>query len=222
MNFLAHYFTDQKPENHYFNLGLILPDLARGHLKVNAFLHTDSDLPFHQEIIDGCIKHISSDKKFHASSFFEHYLSLVSTSINSAGFSEALQRKWFLAHILFELLIDRVILKRDKEPVDRFYNDLNKVDENILASLLNQLNAQSVDSFMQRFNHFRQVQYIRYYDDNNKLIYSLNRIMMRAGLAEMTGSDSALLLKVLDELENTNFAAHEKLLVELHQVFIAE
>lgn len=219
MNYLAHYFIDSKVGNTYYNTGLILPDLARGYFKPSDLHHIYASSTEQKELLTGCMKHVDSDKKFHASAFFEHYLNEVNNVIKKTAFSEKLQRKWFLAHILFELLLDRAILKYEPAYVDRFYSDLGLVSDKQLEFFLGSTNAVSPDSFITRYRHFTQVQYIRYYTDNNKFVYSLNRIMIRAGLSELNISDALKLKQVVLELENTYFAARENMLHNMLQIF---
>ncbi|MFN9519639.1 MAG: hypothetical protein ACK574_07885 [Bacteroidota bacterium] len=219
MNYLAHYYIDNQVGNAHYNAGLIIPDLARGYFKAGLLHHVDASNNPYKDIFAGCVQHIASDKKFHASAFFVHYLNEVNAVIKKTAFSQNLQRKWFLAHILFELLLDRTILKSHQVYVDRFYEDLGALTDKDLTIFIGSIGVTAPDGFITRYRHFTQVQYIRYYTDNNKFVYSLNRIMIRAGLSELNITDALNLRQVVLELENTYFAAQENILNEMRHIF---
>lgn len=200
MNYLSHFFVDGVPNQHEYNTGLLLPDITRG--KIKSFRH-ELDFNTSQSVafFKGCTAHYAADKKFHASSFFNDVLSFSSSLINGAPFSEDLNRKWFLAHILAELMLDRILVKRFPKVLDDFYLSLQAIDDNRLADFLKLYGIVDLDSFFEFFNHFRKVQYIYYYTDNNKFVYSLNRIMIRAGVSAISDFDQLVLQDVILQLE---------------------
>lgn len=210
MNYFSHFFVDHRPGRHEFNTGLLLPDVTRKTVK--RFTERPSYNNLHREFLAGCLTHYEADKAFHTSSFFTALLARSSGMINAAGFSGAVQRKWFLAHILAELMIDRVLVKERPRELDAFYRSLDLADREALASFLELNGLEDKDTFFGFFDHFRKVQYIYYYADNNKFVYSLNRIMMRAGVGEMSGEDQAVLKDVVLELESS-LAGNEEVLI---------
>ncbi len=216
MNYFSHFFVDGIPNQHEYNTGLLLPDITRG--KVRSFRHK---LVFEstqsEQFFRGCAAHYHADKKFHASSFFNKILNDSSNIINTALFSNALSRKWFLAHILAELMLDRILVKNYPQELDRFYYSLEAVDDNNLADFLKQYGMSEIDSFFEFFNHFRKVQYIHYYTDNNKFVYSLNRIMIRAGVSAISDSDQLVLQEVILRLEEKLTTDTDGLIKQLKQ-----
>lgn len=200
MNYFAHFFVDHKLGQHEYNTGLLLPDVTRGYIKTfkhNVEHANAACLSFHQ----GCLAHYRADKLFHGSSFFTDILTQANGLINQANFSEALNRKWFLAHIMAELLIDRILITQYPDLLDEFYNSLQQINDSDLLDFLNLYEMKDSSKFFEFFNHFRKVQYIRYYTDNNKFVYSLNRIMIKAGVGEISEHDKAVLLQCSLELE---------------------
>lgn len=200
MNYFSHFFVDGIPNQHEYNTGLLLPDITRGRIK--SFRH-EQDFNTNQSVdfFKGCAAHYNADKKFHASSFFNEMLSQSSNLINGASFSATLNRKWFLAHILAELMLDRILVKEYPEALDSFYKSLQSIDDKHLTEFLKLYGLFEVDSFFEFFNHFRKVQYIYYYTDNNKFVYSLNRIMIRAGVSAISDFDQQVLQDVILQLE---------------------
>ena len=216
MNYFAHFFVDHKLGQHEYNTGLLLPDVTRGYIKTfkhNVEHANAACLSFHQ----GCLAHYRADKLFHGSSFFTDILAQANGLINQTNFSETLNRKWFLAHIMAELLIDRVLITQYPDLLDEFYNSLQQINDSDLLDFLNLYEMKDSPKFFEFFNHFRKVQYIRYYTDNNKFVYSLNRIMIRAGVGAMLDADLFILQDVCVKLETTLLASTPDLMTKLKQ-----
>jgi hypothetical protein len=218
LNFLLHYITDHQKGNSYYNTGLIIPDLAKG--AVVSFTHSPPiQHALLQQIHEGSLQHIKTDKLFHASLFFEKYNNGFNQLLKQFPFSPALQRKWFIAHILFELMLDKVFVIFKPHLVKQFYADLLSIDNDYLHQYLVNLGAKDTVVFINRFNHFREVQYINYYTDNIKLLYSLNRIMLRVGLPELSKNDGELMLDVMNHIEKHYFANPVQIETELKAIF---
>ncbi len=206
MNYFSHFFVDGIANQHEYNVGLLLPDITRG--KIKSFRH---ELVFtstkSQQFFEGCTAHYSADKKFHASFFFNNILQEANQIINEAKFRPDINRKWFLAHITAELMLDRILVKTYPEMLDMFYHSLTSINDADLEIYLKLYGMIDTNSFFEFFNHFRKVQYIYYYTDNNKFVYSLNRIMIRAGVSAISDFNQQVLHDAILLLE-------EKLVVD--------
>lgn len=220
MNYLSHFIVDQKEGEYYFNSALILPDIAKRWVK--TFQHPNPSLSFspnQRSLLAGCLRHYKRDKEFHASSFFEHYQHITNERLKSISFTGTVNRKWFIAHILTELLIDRCFVRQFPHLVDAFYESLNAISDEELAGFLKYYGVEDTTDFFTFFNHFRSVRYIYYYTDNNKFLYSLGRIMMRVGLPDFNEKDSGLMLEAIQQIESENMKNGAGLYVELMNVF---
>lgn len=220
MNYLSHFIIDHKADDNYFNSALIFPDITKRWIK--TFNHPDPGDFFtlrQNALLAGCMQHYKSDKLFHGSSFFKKYHELVNGYLKAVPFSENVTRKWFIAHVLTELLIDRTFVKTFNDYVDAFYASLNGIDDQELSGFLRHYGMTDTTGFFTFFNHFRSVQYIYYYADTNKFLYSLSRIMLRVGLKEMNESDSGLMREAVLELEANYLHNGKALLAELKEVF---
>jgi hypothetical protein len=199
LNYFSHYFVDRIPGNHEFNTGLLLPDVTREWIKT----YKDYGYPEgpQLDLYKGCLAHYAADKRFHASLFFKEILETASRVISEAPFGSTVNRKWFLAHILSELMIDRILVKEQPAELEGFYSSLSDVNDQELDDFLKRNGMADTARFFENFNHFRKVQYIYYYADNNKFVYSLNRIMMRAGVGSLSDADQQVLLNASLVLE---------------------
>jgi len=219
VNYLSHFYIDFSKDTHFYNAGLILPDLARGNVKSFKEDVFENSLLQYRQLYQGCMKHYQRDKQFHASEWFTTLNEKVIHEVNHGNFSNKFQRKWFLAHILTELMIDRLIVKEHPDVCDYFYESLKSVDQEILVSFLKGYNANNISLFMDRFNHFIKVAFVGYYPDTNKFVYSLIRIMMRAGLPEPIQEDQNKLAVLCEKIESELFSNHNSILNQLKNVF---
>ncbi|TAE86704.1 MAG: hypothetical protein EAY81_05220 [Bacteroidetes bacterium] len=211
MNYFSHFWVDGKNDHHFYNVGLILPDFARKQVK--SFLKPPVfNQANHEQLHQGCLAHYHADKLFHQSVFFTTLLHQANVIINSAPFSAGVNRKWFLAHIFVELMLDRLLTKAYKPALDSFYHSLEQVSENELSDFLTLYGASDIDLFIRHYNHFRSARYIYFYPDNIKFVYSLNRIMIRAGAGELGENDQHVLLQAVLYFE-------EQLSLQLPELF---
>jgi hypothetical protein len=215
VNYLCHFFIDANPqESPEYHTGLILPDLARGQVfglnKAN-FLEN--------QILKGCQKHFQADKKFHHSTFFENGSKQCIDFIKKMPFTNKVERKWFIGHVLFEMLLDRLLVQHHLEVAPAFYQQIRSVDEQLLQQFLIDFKCPDPARFMRGFEHFRTAAYIGNYPDNNLFAYSLSRVLKRVGLPELSFSDKVVLMEGISEMENTMFVNRQKLFLELKNIF---
>jgi hypothetical protein len=218
LNYLSHFYIDQKPGNHYYNVGLFLPDFARNH--VTSFSKSALfDKEEHSQIHAGCMAHYAADKKFHSSDFFEHYNESFRNHLKAAPFSDSFQRRWFLAHILFEMMIDRLLVKHINGLCKNYYHSLDKIEPIVLGEFLQLNQAKNPDELLRNFNHFRNAKYIFQYIDNNTLVYSLSRVLQYVGVSVMSIEDKLVLRQCIIELEESIFKNALQIITEVKSIF---
>ena len=218
MNYLSHFYIHQKPGESYYNAGLIMPDLARGFVKSfkNKVLYVGSDL---QALHIGCLQHYNADKTFHASEFFEWGSHLCTAAVKKLIFKGEVERRWFIGHVLFEMFLDKLLVQHKKQVYIDFYESLNQTDLLVLKEFLDLNTASNSDKLLQNFNHFRSVQYIINYTNTNLFVFSLSRVLIRAGLKPLSFYDKMILEECVLKLEDTEFRDVYTILLKLKQVF---
>lgn len=215
MNYFSHFCVDYQLGNNEFNTGLILPDVTRDFVKSFDIPIPENNI--YQTYKSGCLAHYRADKLFHASDFFNGLLLHANKLMNGASFTDDLNRKWFLAHILTEVMLDRLLVKEYPDLLNAFYQSLSNINDTECKSFLSLFTNAILDEFFNGFNHFRNVQYIYYYPDNIKFVYSLNRIMIKAGVGAMSEYNQQVLLQVALQMEIHIMATHPNLLHSLIQ-----
>ncbi len=218
MNYLSHFYVHQELGLPYYNLGLILPDLGRGFVKTFKNCPVTNDIDFEQ-MLTGCLQHYEADKVFHASAFFEWGSDICIEALKAAQFEEEVDRRWFIGHVLFEMLVDRILVRHKPSVILDFYNNLLLADPQKVLNFFNLNQAKESERFLQNFVHFRKVQYIKNYPDNNLFVYSLSRVLMRAHLPPLSIGDRLVMQQCLLELENSEFKRVDELFLKLKSVF---
>lgn len=191
MNFIAHYHF-YKSEDSYYNLGLVLPDMVKNFNKTHL---KPKDQFVHQllnSINKGSKMHLEADKLFHQSTFFKEAEKFMSFMMDDKALWP---RKWFLNHLLCEIVLDRVIMERHPNEVKEFYSELNNVNIDQVELYLKLSNIPNYQNFREGFERFVKYQFIFEYEHNEKIIFALGRVYQRLGIEyEWTEEDKNLLL----------------------------
>jgi hypothetical protein len=218
LNYLSHYYIDSKEGNYYYNSALFLPDFVRNYAK--GFEYEQKGLDANQlQLQLGCKAHLKADKVFHPSSFFKNYSQLVNSELQQFKPLAHLNRKWFLAHILFEMLIDRLLINHFPDTCHAFYNDLSSIDTNTLEKFVMSYSFKNIDQLMRNFKHFCEVKYLFGYTYNDSFVFSIARVYKQAANIEMSMGDKYLLKVFIDNIENQYFNDPLMIVAQLKQVF---
>lgn len=201
MNYFSHYYFDHKEGNHYYNAGLVLPDFARsaaGEKNINTRLifdeHTQPDF-YH--LNQGCEAHYATDGFFHNCDFFHHNNKLFDGLFAEHQLPRQGQRLWFLSHILFEMVLDRVLIRLHLPKLNDFYTSLRTVELSKIIEFLALSGKDGSDRFSKFWNGFLEAQYLQYYLIDEKLIYSLNRVLQRAKQPELSNEQVEILTRII-------------------------
>lgn len=200
MNYLSHFVAESSADDPYICAGLLLPDLARSHIsRVTTPAYPENSNQ--SKLFAGCQLHYQADTRFHASPFFLTYFDRVSTRLKQVQFSEHMDRRWFMAHIVFEMLLDRMLLRSLPNLSARYYTCLRKIDSAELSHFLIAQNARDIDGFLRKFEHFRISGYLAGYVNNDLFAFSVSRVMRYAASVHLTENDKWLLMDAVVELE---------------------
>jgi len=220
LNYLGHFYIDFKEGENYYNAGLILPDLCKNLINSKLLPNLNSTYDF-ESISNGCKQHILRDKQFHNSLFFQNHYSKFYAETKKFQFSTIKNRKWFLAHVMFEMMLDRVLLKHQNTVCGIFYNSLHSVDLSVLKNYFSNFSSDEtiVEQYLATYMHFCNAQFIQKYNDNNTFVYSLCRVMQRIGNEPISWQDKLTLNELLLNLENKYFADGLATLIAVKHIF---
>ena len=202
MNFLSHFYFDQKARNPHLILGTILPDLLKNANKTwnprpqkqPALFDENEDL---QHLLMGWKRHLQVDLIFHSSNFFMEKTKELKTHLLPI-LSGSVVRPSFLAHIGLELLLDHLLLAKHKISVDRLYQNLTEVKSEQLQLFLLKCEIDDIPRFVKFFESFKSSRYLTNYSNLESISYALERICMRLWQDPFTESTRNQLTTVLE------------------------
>lgn len=207
LNYLSHYFCEYPDQRPYFVLGLILPDLVR-ELEprkirfVPEELQTALDQRGH-DLNEGIIRHLQVDEMFHQSNFFHEKVAQIKDWLLRYEYETIPSRIPVFAHVLLELMIDRVLILRDPRPMEDFYTLLEQVEEEALAHYFEQNGlVQQPSAVYRRVRYFCKDRFLYRYTDNAMMLYALNVLNQKVGQPVISEQDEALLLDTIERTES--------------------
>lgn len=196
VNFFSHYYFDKQENNPIHNFGLLTPDLLRN-FTPNLY---DKKKIHHEKLTEqwriGINKHISRDQSFHHSEFFKLVYQECHESVKSNFRELGIPRFWFALHVWIEMLLDKVLIQKNTQELQFFYDELNLI-QNQIPELLQQIDHQNIDQFQNRMNRFLESKYLFHYQEHSGIIYGLNRVYIQVNASkEEWNSEQQELLKV--------------------------
>ncbi len=197
MNFLSHYHF-YKSDDPYYNVGLVLPDLARNLLKTHLKHDELYTLKEHQSLKDGSLVHIKADKIFHQSAFFASCERHISSLLDHKA---QWPRKWFFNHLLLEIGLDRVLMEHHRTLCDSFYKELEQADLKTITSFLKLGSDAHSAQFASGYERFVSFRFIFDYEHNEKIFLALSRVYSRIGIQyDWTRDDQLHFLQNLPDI----------------------
>lgn len=186
MNYLAHFFLDHTDPRPHFTAGAMLPDLGRSFGKgyrIQAIYlppQTSAQQLLHH-LNAGVERHHHADKLFHTSAFFKQHFELVKSNLYKAQLQSIPKYTYFVAHVLLEMLIDRLLMKQHPHLCDNYYNALLRTDTMVISRYMQLWGMPKEEAlkFTGHFELFCTNQYLYHYQTNAGLLYGLERMYQR-------------------------------------------
>ena len=130
MNFISHFYLDRDLNDSHFFTGVSTPDLVSlfdRNIRLKArqmpLLMENEATPEEVSFYQGVLRHFEGDRIFHTSHFFERETGQINDILKET-FQERVGRGFFVAHILFELLLDKILIQDDPSLLSEFYGHL--------------------------------------------------------------------------------------------------
>ncbi len=201
MNFISHYYLVRLEKNPHYTLGNILPDLAKvvhKNLRIQEKNLQQTEIKAYSNISKGIIFHHYTDLLFHRSAFFHTYTDLINKELKAIEFELIVKYKYFIAHIMLEIILDKILIIRNNHLCDDFYNELTKVKKETILNYFTLIKKEKLGPrFYYFFDQFRKEQYIRQYLHNENIIFALGRVYQRVTGIDFSEKDKQKLLEVL-------------------------
>ncbi|MEO0468339.1 MAG: hypothetical protein AAF206_01865 [Bacteroidota bacterium] len=192
MNFVSHYFLDRETEDAAYLLGVISPDLVSifdrsVRLKENSLplIMENESRPEEISFYNGLLRHFEVDALFHSSDFFTSETGRIGEMIRDVFEPQQVRRSFFVAHVLLELLLDKILIQRQPTLLDNFYRILHTITPEETVRLTKWATHAELPAYGTYFEKFIKRQYLYNYADWEHVIYVLRRIMNRVGIKDL-------------------------------------
>lgn len=192
MNFISHFYLDRNLDNSLFFVGVSTPDLVsvfdrNVRLKKNRLPLIMENESSEDEIsfYNGLLRHFEVDRIFHTSDFFYSETARITKLLQETFPADELSRTFFVAHVLFELVLDKILIQQDPNLLTSFYSHF---DSRSISTFV-QLTEWATHTPMPRYDDFLQKflkkKYLYNYTDWRHVTYILKRIMQGVGISKV-------------------------------------
>lgn len=208
MNFISHFYLDRKVNDSLFFAGVSTPDLVSVfdrniRLKKSRMPLIMENEASQDEIsfYNGVMRHFEADRIFHSSDFFTEETHFIARLIESTFEKPEYERTFFVAHILFELLLDKILIQQDQTLVPEFYRHLETYPVHELVRLTEWVTHTPMPSYDSFLKKFMSKKYLSNYVDPAHVCYILRRIVQGVGIQHVTYLQSPKFLGMVEEYE---------------------
>lgn len=188
LNYYSHYYFDAAENNVPYNFGLVLPDFVRNfsygqRMKWAQQKFEDSRL---QDLHNGVSQHFKTDKFFHGCDFFKVACKEVEHILELPMKTHGLPRVFFAAHLLVEMVLDRVLMQEDNlQGIEKFYAEIANMDYALVATYFEKTGLKDFENIRYRIERFYSIKYLIAYLQDERLGFSLSKIYEYSKASEM-------------------------------------
>lgn len=140
---------------------------------------------FVAEIARGIVRHHHDDDWFHRTPAFNRLQMQFSLQLRELLEDEAGLRPGFLGHILVEILLDSHLIQRFPNGMSTHYSQVRAVDWNRVEWAVNMMASRPTDRIARFLARYSEAEYLADYQQDGRLLYRLNQIMMRVKLPSL-------------------------------------
>ena len=185
-------------------LGTALPDLlplaeSRVRLRPAQIAAAETRTAFEAALRAGVLMHLATDAAFHKTAAFALAQAEVSTLLAEVAFDGIRVRRFFVAHVLTELVLDAALLRTDPALTDRFYEAFADADFDAAMLWTEKVTARSLPHLPHVLERFAGSQYLRHYAEDDGVATGLSNLCRRAGQDTFEGDNFARLVGVVSQ-----------------------
>jgi len=131
----------------------------------------------------GILQHHADDEWFHATQAFMVTCADLTQMLRKHIPAADSMRIAFLGHVLVEILLDATLIQQYPARLDDYYRAMSLVDPNYVESSVVRMTGKPLRGLAGFIRRFCDVQFLRDYLDDLRLVFRLNQVMQRVGLA---------------------------------------
>ncbi len=209
MNFISHYFIDRELDDSLFVVGVCTPDLLSifnrnvrlNEREIHRLFQGDQVSEHQMSFAQGVIRHFQVDKLFHSSRFFHEETRLLSKQLRDEFTDSDIKRTFFVAHVLLELVLDKLLIHQDEKLLAQFYDHFSAHDASKMAALTAWLAQTELPSYENFLRNFVADRHLYHYTDWTYIVYVLKRILRRVGISEYNYLNAPAFMDFLERYE---------------------
>lgn len=209
MNFLAHYviathFLSSTTLLPCYVVGNALPDLlplADRHSRLRPATLALSPTATDEEraLCAGALAHLSTDTAFHKTAAFADAQYQAGALVQQSNFTAMRVRRFFLAHVLVELALDAVLLRREADLADAFYAAFTAAPLSDIVTWAEVTVGAPLPRLFGVLTRFAQSQYLRTYASDDGVTEGLSRVSVMARQDAFTGDNRRRLERLVSQ-----------------------
>lgn len=134
------------------------------------------------ELAAGVLQHHKDDEWFHGTATFVQLCAKTTVLLRNSLPTDDSMRIGFLGHILVEILLDATLIDRNPGQLDQYYETIGRLDAPYVQDCLFRMTGKEVPTLAAWVHRFGEVQFLRDYATDERLLFRLNQIMQRVGL----------------------------------------
>ena len=203
MNYLSHYYFDRDEENKYYNIGLILPDLARHYipkLRINPYKNITFTTKEISSMNDGTNKHFASDRKFHNWMVFVDVTNRATDMIRESG-DKDINRDYFITHIMVEVLLDKILLDKNPTLADDFYNMIDSVEQDWILKFMRYAGLQDDELWKGQHRRFMKARFLETYTSIENVVAAVEGVCRKLDMIELNDDQRQLLIDICEAIQ---------------------
>jgi hypothetical protein len=173
----------------YFLAGTALPDWlsvidrrARIRRKrLPPFCETEN--PVTRAVAVGARQHLIDDAAFHRSEAF--LLTLGEAAEQLRRNHPGQKHRSFFAHLMVEVLLDDTLIARERDLLEDYYRELERIDPERLAAEVAPMTGREVPELGRFVDLFRRGRILEDYADDAMLFFRMSQVMQRVGIGPL-------------------------------------
>ncbi len=223
MNFLAHFYLDRHHPSSFFVVGAATPDLLSIYnsglrIKASHVDHLSDERRSHVDpmLIEGLERHFHADRVFHSSPLFASETKYFSSVLKAAFPEQDIARKYFVAHIILELLLDKVLIADNPTLLPAYYKHFEALKPfEVVTKGTEEVAKHPLPNYEAFLEKFVDNQYLYHYKEYDHLIYILRRLLRRVGVEKSDYLEDARFQKLMVDFEIRIKECYEQFFTEI-------
>lgn len=189
MNFISHYYFDRGQAESLFFVGVSTPDLVANFNRGIRLKRARLPLIMENEaseaqinFYNGILRHFEVDRLFHSSTFFKEETHLIAAILKEHFGAPQIEKSFFVAHILLELILDRLLINQHNDILYSFYSHFKQKEVLTLVRFTEWACKRTLPGYDQFLTRFAERKFLYNYSDWQFLIEVMENLLRKVGI----------------------------------------